>query len=111
MTVKPEILWIAAIGGNCIRTEPAVLSGESFVWDTGLRRLEVVCLDSNGCSYAEARISDQGKSPDEIKRLQFFQNNVAGEFLIRVYRTWISVVQAREDFMRQVEPARFQGQN
>lgn len=111
MSVNPEVLWVAAMLDDRVWIRTAVLKGRPFVWVTGTRRLEVACLDNHGCSYAEARVSSQGKPPDEIKRLLFHQNNTVGEFQVRVYRTMVTTVQAREDFNRQVDPATYQGQN
>lgn len=111
MSVKPEVLWIAAMLDDRVWIRTAVLRGRSFVWVTGTRRLKVPCLGSDGCSFAEARVSSQGKPPDEIKRLLFNQNNTVGEFEVRVYRTMVTATQALEDFNQQVDPATYQGQN
>ena len=111
MTAKPEVLWVAVMFQGRIRTKVVVLRGRTFVWISGNRRLEVICSDSHGCSFAEALLTDKDNLPNEAKRLLFCQNNTVGEFKVRVYRTLITPHQAKEDFARQVEPARYQGQN
>jgi hypothetical protein len=109
MTAKSEMLRVAAMRNGHVWTGIVCVDGDPFSWETGVRRLEVVCLSGNGCSYAEARLSDQDKQLEEIKRLSFYQNNTVGEFKVRVYRTEISSSQAHEDFLRPVEPAKPQG--
>lgn len=108
MSAKPEKLWIAVMFNGLVRVGEAVFKGDSFAWELGSRRLEVLCLGGDCVSYAEAQISIPGRDP-EMRRLLFEQNNCLDVFKVRVYRGEITEAAAREDFYRPIQPAVPQG--